>query len=128
MTADVKKKQGQDVKRGQLLYSIDPRPFQAALDKARAVLLKDQAVLEYAQDTLERYKDLVKKDYISKLTYEQYESNLDAANAQVLSDLADINTAEINLRYASIYSPIDGRMSEYTIDPGNFVTLPTLTH
>jgi multidrug efflux system membrane fusion protein len=119
--------QGDDVLKGQLLYSIDPDPFQAVLDKARATLIKDEALLEYAKSTLERYKDLVKKDYVSKLNYDQYVSNFAAAKAQVESDLADIRTAEINLGYTSIFSPIDGRMSGYTVDPGNIVS-PTDTN
>lgn len=114
-------KQGQLVKKGDPLFKIDPRPFQAALDKARATLLKDEAALELAEITLKRNADLVKKDYISKLTYEQYKTNVESARAQVLSDKADIALAELNLEWATPTSPITGKISEYNLDPGNLV-------
>ncbi len=114
-------KQGQLVNKGDPLFKIDPRPFQAALEKARATLLKDQAALELAEITLKRNADLVQKDYISKLTYEQFKTNVESARAQVLSDKADIALAELNLEWATPTSPIKGKISEYNLDPGNLV-------
>lgn len=115
-------RQGQYVKKGDPLYKIDPRPYQAALDKAKAALIKDQAALELAKNTVERYSDLVKKDYLSKLTYDQYKTNVETAQGAVLSDQADVVTAELNLEWSTPISPIDGKISFYNIDPGNLVT------
>jgi multidrug efflux system membrane fusion protein len=119
--------QGAFVEKDQLLFSIDPRPFQAALDQAKATLLKDKAAVQIAQSTLQRNQELVKKDYIAQLTFETYESNLASAEAQVLADQAAVEVAEINLEYCSLVAPMDGRMSQYTVDPGNNVS-PTDTN
>lgn len=113
--------QGQYVKKGDPLYLIDPRPYQAALDRAKATLEKDQASLKLAEITLERYTPLVKEEYVSKLNLDQYAANVDAGKGQVASDLADIALAEINLEWTTPRSPIDGKISQYNIDPGNLV-------
>ncbi len=110
-------KQGQLVKKGDPLFKIDPRPFQAALDKARATLIKDEAALELAEITLKRNADLVKKDYISKLTYEQYKTNVESARGQVLSDQADIKLAELNLEWATPTSLLLERSANTTSTP-----------
>jgi len=115
-------KQGQYVKKGDPLYLIDPRPYQAALDRAKAVLIKDKALLEYAKVAVERYTKLAQQDFVSKLNYQQYETNVQTAEGQVLSDQADVVTAELNLEWCTPTSPIDGKISEYNIDPGNLVT------
>lgn len=115
-------KQGQYVKKGDPLYKIDPRPFQANLDRAKATLSKDQATLNLAEITVSRNADLVSKDYISKLTYDQYQANVETTKAQILSDQADIALAELNLEWTKPISPIDGKISQYNIDPGNLVT------
>lgn len=109
------------VQAGDLLYEIDPRPYQAVLDQAKATLLKDEAAVELAKSTLKRYQDLVNKDFISKLTYEQYKTNVDSAEAQVQIDKAAIDSAQINLGYCRIISPINGKLSISNIDPGNLV-------
>lgn len=114
-------KEGIDVKEGDLLYEIDPRPYKAALDEAQATLLKDQASLELAKSTVKRYSELVKKDYISALTYEQYGTNAQTAEAQVQLDLASVELAKINLGYTQIKSPLTGRIGNYNIDVGNIV-------
>lgn len=115
--------QGSFVKKGDLLYEIDPRPYQAALDQAKATLLKDQAALELAKNTVKRYADVAAKDYISALTFEQYNTNSLAASAQVATDEASVEIAQINLDYAKITSPIDGKVSAYNIYPGNLVVV-----
>lgn len=114
-------KQGQYVKKGDPLYKIDPRPYQATLDQAKATLIKDLATQTYSDIQVKRYADLVKQDFISKLNYDQYVSTLDSAKAQVLSDQAAVRTAEINLEWCVPVSPIDGKISQYNIDPGNLV-------
>lgn len=113
--------EGQFVKEGDLLYEIDPRPFEAALEQAKATSLRDEATLELAKITLKRNEDLIKKDFISKLTWEQYQSNVMTAEGQVAIDKAAILAAEINLGYCKIYAPISGKLSSYNIFPGNLV-------
>lgn len=114
-------KQGQYVKKGQQLYKIDPRPYQAALDQTKGTLLKSVATLKLAEITAKRYADLAQKDFISKLTYEQYVANIDTAQGQVLNDQAALEVAQINLDWTTVVSPIDGKISQFNIDPGNLV-------
>lgn len=116
-------KQGDYVKQGDLLYEIDPRPYKAALDQSQATLLKDQATLKLAQDTLQRYTEIANKDFISPLTFDQYKTNVKTAEAQVATDLATVEINQINLDYTKIASPIDGKISVYNIYPGNLVTV-----
>lgn len=115
-------KQGQYVKKGDPLYQIDPRPYQAALEQARANLLKDYATLEFNQSVVSRYTDLLKQNFVSKLNYDQYLTNTETAHSQVLNDQAAIALAELNLEWTKPVSPIDGKISQYFIDPGNLVT------
>lgn len=114
-------KQGDIVEEGQLLYTMDPRPFQAALDQAKAQLEKDKALLQYAEKTVERYKQVVEQDFISQLTYEQYESNAGAARGQVEADKAAIVSAEINLQYCNVTAPVAGKISYFNVDVGNIL-------
>lgn len=115
-------KQGGYVRKGQKLYKIDPRPYQAALDEAKAALLRDQASLEFAEIRLVRYADLVKRDYFAKVNYEQFVTEAESLKGQVLSDVAAVELAKINLDWCTPLSPITGRLSQYNIDPGNVVT------
>lgn len=114
-------KQGQYVKKGDPLYLIDPRPYQAALEQAEGNLLKDQAALKIAEITVERNKELVKENYVSKLTFDQYEANVKTAEGQVKADQAAVDLAKINLEWTTPKSPVDGKISQYNIDPGNLV-------
>lgn len=115
--------QGQFVNAGDLLYEIDPRPYQAVLDQAKATLLKDQAAVELAKSTVKRYTDLANKDFVSPLTFEQYQTNVMSTEAQVEIDKAAIESAQINLDYSKIFSPINGKISVYNIFPGNLVVV-----
>lgn len=114
--------QGQYVHKGDLLYTIDPKPYIALLNQAKATLLKDEATLKLAEATVGRYEELVKQDYVSKLKFDQYQSDVEISKAQILFDKAKIDEAEINLSYATIHSPIDGLMGKYNIDQGNYVS------
>ena len=118
---DAHVKQGQLVKKGDLLYTIDPLPYEAALEKARGTLQKDEATMSFAKKKMERYVELVKQDFVSQLTFDQYQSEYQAAQAQVAVGKADVEIAEINLNYCTITSPIDGMVSQFNIDPGNLV-------
>lgn len=112
-------KQGDIVEEGQVLYQIDPRPFEAVLEQTIAQLQHDEALLEIAQKTVDRYKTVIEDDYISKLTYEQYQSNLKAAQAQVDADKANIKTAQLNVDFTKIVAPVAGKISYFAVYPGN---------
>lgn len=114
-------KQGQYVKQGQQLYKIDPRPYQSSLEQAKGILLKDTAALELAEITAKRFSVLAEKDFISKLNYEQYQSNVKSAQGQVFNDHAAVAIAQLNLEWTTVVAPIDGKISQYNIDPGNLV-------
>ncbi|CRX38491.1 efflux RND transporter periplasmic adaptor subunit [Estrella lausannensis] len=113
---------GDFVEKDQLLYSIDPRPFKAALDKAKATLLKDKAALDLAETTLKRYEQLVSEDYVSRLNYDTYKTNVETLKAQILIDQADVDNAELNYNYAFIHAPIGGKISEVLFNVGNIVS------
>lgn len=114
-------KQGQVVKKGELLYTIDPRVYQANLEKAQAILEKDEALLVFSEQKLERYSQLKEKEFVSPLTLEELKSNVDAAKAQVLVDKAAVDLAQIDREYADVYSPINGKISQFDLDVGNLV-------
>jgi multidrug efflux system membrane fusion protein len=113
--------EGQDVKKGDMLFSIDPRPFQVALHQAEANLSRDQAQAQYAKAEAARYTQLEKSGIVSQLQYEQFNSNAAALDAAVRADQAAVENAKIHLGYCSIYSPIDGRTGSLLIHPGNLV-------
>lgn len=115
-------KEGQYVKEGDPLYKIDPRPYKANLDKAKAALIKDTANLKFAEEQVKRYTEVVKKEFVAKLTYDQYVSQVELNRGQVLSDEADIALAELELEWSIPKSPLTGKVSQNNIDPGNLVT------
>jgi multidrug efflux system membrane fusion protein len=111
--------QGQDVKKGQLLLTIDPRPFETQLNQLEADLARDQAQLENAQLQTERSSKLLRAGIISQEQYDTTRTTSDALKATVQADKAAIATAKINLSYCSIYSPLDGRTGALQVYPGN---------
>lgn len=113
--------QGDEVKAGDLLFTIDPAPFQADVDQAMATLKKDEASLAFAKAKLERYKPLVKQDYVSQLHYDQYTNDVETLTAQTACDKAALERAQINLGYCKIRAPMDGKLSQARSDPGNLV-------
>jgi len=122
--------EGQEVLVDSLLLTIDPRPFQAALDKACGELAQNLANLKIARETAERYAPLVVDEYISKLTYDQYLTNVKTAEAAVQQSQADVETAQINLGYCSLTAPFTGIASKLLINVGNYVPVggdPLLT-
>lgn len=112
---------GADVAKGQLLFRIDPRPAQAALQQAQSALAKDQATLAQARSQVERYKDVAAKGYLSVDQMEQYRTNLGVAQAAVKVDEANVAAARLTLGYTEIRSPIAGRIGRILIQPGNVV-------
>jgi multidrug efflux system membrane fusion protein len=114
-------KDGQYVKKGDLLFSIDVRPFQAQLDQAKADLAKDQAQLQNAQVQLKRNASVVEKGYVSQEQYDQAVATAATSEATVKADEAAIETAKLQVEYCSINSPIDGVTGAALIDAGNVV-------
>jgi multidrug efflux system membrane fusion protein len=113
--------QGQDVKEGDVLFSIDPRPFEATLQQAQANLARDQAQLKNAQNQYDRNTALFKEGIISKDQDETFHTNAAALEATVKADEAAIENAKIELGYTTIRSPISGRTGSLSIQVGNLV-------
>ena len=114
-------REGQDVKAGDLLFQIDPRPYQAVLDQAQATLAKDQANLANAQKDLNRYADLLKRDFTPEQQFATQQATVSEDQAAVRSDQAQVDAARLNVDYASIRSPIDGVTGIRQVDLGNLV-------
>lgn len=113
--------QGQEVKKGDRLYTIDPRPFQAALDKALGDLGAAEAELELNRLLLERNIPLAPGFYIAPQDMDRYRLQVDKLEATVAADAAAVRTAEINLEYCFIKSPVDGKTGAYVVNEGNFI-------
>ncbi len=122
MVTQIHVKEGQMVKKGDLLYVIDPRPFEASLLQAQGALEKDTATLAYNKVQLERYSKLIPGNYVAPLTIEQYETSIQTAAGQVKQDEGALEIAKINLDYCYVRSPVDGKISQYNINLGNVVT------
>lgn len=114
-------KEGEYVKEGQIIFEIDPHPYQVALDQTKANLARDQAQLENLQKLLVRYGQLVQKGYISKQDYDAAEANVKAQAATVMADKALVSNAELNLGYCTIKAPISGRTGNLLVDQGNLI-------
>ncbi|HTV64446.1 MAG TPA: efflux RND transporter periplasmic adaptor subunit [Bryocella sp.] len=119
---EVNFREGQDVKQGDLLIVIDPRPYQVALDQAKANLAKDQAQLVNAKAQYERNKVLYEQGVIAKQDLDTLEASFGTYQATIEADKAAINNAQLNLTYCYIKSPINGRVGLRQVDPGNYVT------
>src|SRR5947207_428212 len=113
--------EGQDVKAGAPLLQIDPRAFQAALEQAQATKQKDEAQLASAQSDMTRSGALVGSGYRAVQTYDQQKAQVAQLQAAIKGDEAQINTARLNLGYADIRAPIDGRLGARLVDAGNMV-------
>jgi RND family efflux transporter MFP subunit len=112
---------GQEIKKGDLLFEIDPRPYQAALDRARGEVARLQAVQDKAKADLARSDRLRPSGAISEDEYELHASQLAIAKASIRTAEAAVRDAELNLEYTKIVSPIDGRVSRARITEGNLV-------
>ena len=113
--------EGQEVKAGAPLLQIDPRSFQAALDQAEATKQKDEAQLANAQQDLVRWAELVPQGVKSRQTYDQQKALVAQLQAAVKGDEAQVANARLNLGYADIRSPINGRLGARLVDVGNMV-------
>jgi membrane fusion protein, multidrug efflux system len=114
-------KEGQDIKEGEPLFQIDPRPFQAALEQAQSAKQKDEAQLAGAKLDLDRYEKLLGTGYQTRQSYDNQTALVAQLQAAIKGDEAQINTAKLNLSYADIRSPIDGRLGARLVDKGNLV-------
>jgi membrane fusion protein, multidrug efflux system len=114
-------KEGQEVKKGDLLVEIDPRPFEIMVHRAQAQLSKDQAALKNAQVNLERYRALREQKLIAQQQVDDQQASVDQAAAALDSDRAAIEDAKLQLSYTRITSSIDGRTGVRLVDPGNLV-------
>jgi multidrug efflux system membrane fusion protein len=113
--------EGLEVKKGDLLLQIDPRPYQAALDNAVANLAKDQAALANAKRDLARYHDTAANGYTSRQQFETQSALVEAAAATIQADNAMIENARVQLGYTNITSPLDGITGIRLVDQGNIV-------
>ncbi len=119
---DVKFKEGQFVKQGELLAVIDPRPYQVALEQAQATLFKDQASLRDAQLNYTRYEGLLKDSgAMSQQQVDTQRSTADQFEGAVRNDQAAIDSAKLNLTYCHITAPVSGRIGLRQVDPGNII-------
>ncbi len=114
-------KEGQMVRKGDLLFQIDPAPFEATVRQSEAQMARDQAQLESAQADAERAVMLADRGIVSAQQRDQLVANAKALQATVEADKAALDRARLNLGYTKIYSPIDGKTSAYIVYPGNQV-------
>jgi multidrug efflux system membrane fusion protein len=113
--------EGQDVKKGDLLFTIDPRTFQAEVERAEANLARDMAQAENQRAQARRYEQLFKDGVISSEQYDQVRTNTQALEATVRADRASLETAKLNLQYTRIEAPISGRTGGLMVNQGNMV-------
>jgi len=114
-------KEGQDVKKGDLLFTIDPRPYETALRQTEANLAKDNAQLENARVEVNRYAELVKKGYVAQEQYDQIRTNAAALEATVNASRAAVENAQLQLKYCYIYSPLTGRTGDLITNEGSLI-------
>lgn len=114
-------REGEEVRRGQLLFVIDPRPYEAALRQAEALLARDQALLEKAEADLKRVSELVRHEYVTQEQYDQARATAASLRAAVQADEAAEKKARLELSYCSVAAPISGRTGDLLVDEGNLV-------
>jgi multidrug efflux system membrane fusion protein len=114
--------EGQQVRQGETIMVIDPRPYQAALDQAKGTLAHDEALLKDAQAQFKRYQALYAAGVVSKETLDADEATQGQYQGAIESDKAAIETAQLQLGWCTIHSPINGRIGLRLVDPGNIIT------
>src|SRR3984893_11043920 len=115
-------KEGQDVKRGDLLAEIDSRPYEATLAQAKGQLARDEALLRGAQVDLTRYQGLAAQNAVPRQTLDTQTALVAQDQGTVEADRGTVRSAEVNLQYCRILSPLDGRVGLRQVDQGNYVT------
>jgi len=119
--------EGQEVAKGDRLFTVDPRPFQAALRQAEANLERDRVQAENAKVTAQRYEALLEKQAVSRQQYDQFRTNAEALEATVRVDEAAVENAKIMLSYCFIRSPIDGITGDLLVTKGNVIKANDIT-
>ena len=114
-------KEGQEVRRGAVLFRIDPRPYEAALKQAEANALRDAAARDQARSQERRYQELLEKNFVSKEAYAQIATNAQVAESVAKASQAALENARLNLDYCTIASPIDGYPGKVLLQVGNLV-------
>jgi multidrug efflux system membrane fusion protein len=114
-------REGQDVEKGQVLFQIDPRPYQAALAQAEAFLSRDRAQAANAEQEAKRYAELAEREYVTAQQYDQARTASAAAAATLAGSEAAVEEARLNLQYATIRAPISGRTGSLRMREGNLV-------
>jgi multidrug efflux system membrane fusion protein len=114
-------KEGQMVRKGELLAQIDPRPYEAALAQVQGQLIKDQALLRNAQLDLTRHERLLAQDSTSRQNFDTATTTVRQLEGTVISDQAQVDAQRLDLAYCHLVAPIDGRAGLRQVDPGNYV-------
>jgi multidrug efflux system membrane fusion protein len=114
-------KEGQAVTKGDILFRIDPRPYEATLRQAEANALRDRAARDQARSQERRYQELLQKNFISKEAYAQIKTNAETAEATAKASQAGLENARLNLEYCTIHSPLDGYVGKVLLQAGNMV-------
>lgn len=114
--------QGSYVKKGQLLFTIDPTLYKDAVDRAEATLKSNESSLKYAKSHYEAVLKALEDNAVSRMEVEQAESNYRSAEASVNDSRAALHTAQVNLGYCTVVAPISGYISASTLSPGNYIS------
>jgi len=114
-------REGQPVAKGEVLFRIDPRPYEGALRQAEANALRDRAAREQARSQAKRYQELLDKNFISKEAYAQIRTNAETAEATAKASQAALENTRLNLEYCTIHSPLDGYVGKVLLQAGNMV-------
>lgn len=118
---EVNFREGQEVKKGEVLFRIDARPFEAALRQAEANAQRDAAARDQARSQERRYQELLEKNFVSKEAYAQIRTNAETAEATSKASAAALENARINLEYCTIRAPLDGFVGKVLLQVGNLV-------
>lgn len=114
--------EGQRVRAGDLLAEIDPRPYKAALSKAKGTLAQDSAELANARTDRDRYAGLVKKDFVARQTYDTQAAKVRQLEGTVAADKASVESAALDLAYSRITAPVSGKLGLKNYDVGALIT------
>ena len=114
-------REGQPVRKGEVLFRIDPRPYEATLRQAEANALRDAAARDQARSQERRYQELLQKNFVSKEAYAQIRTNAETAEATARASQAALENARLNVEYCTITSPLDGYVGKVLLQAGNLV-------
>ncbi len=114
-------REGQDVNKGDLLFTIDPRPYEAAIRQYESNLAKDVAEMKNAKEVERRYSELVEKGYVAKQEYDRLRTQAEALEAVVKADEAVLENARLQLSYCFIHAPVEGRTGSLLVNEGNVI-------